>query len=679
MDVSVTGSITIDGDHGSLTIDSTGAYTYELFPPAVQISDLVLESAADGVKIEIRAVETANGIEFTIEVIEGQADLNGFFLDLNGDGGPLFYAGATANNMNGASDGFDYAYVLGSIGGGDADVTIATVEIDNLTLLDLESAKVGVRATSVGQTQEASLKLVDNFEVDVEPHECAYDEFVYMITDGDGDYDTAILDLQCVANELRVGQNVDDVDGSQVPHLVGGEEGVLMGDIGSDILVGDAGGSFTQEQTQDYNFVFILDVSGSMGSNAAPDSQINILKDAVKGLMDDFAAYNNGEIKVHIVPFSTEAKPTGTFTLTDANGLADVNAYINAMLAGGLTNYEDPMQEAIEWLVGNEPLGGNAITTTYFISDGEPNRYIDAAGDVASGSPSFILGEITGTDGTNEVAILKGLSDEVIALGIDTDDSLDNLDVIDSQGDAENIIDPNQLSVALAKSNPITKLLPSGDDDLQGGEGDDIMFGDVLFTEDLAALNNLSVEQGTGWEVFERLEAGESTVNLAWTRTDTIEYIRNNAVELGQETVTAQNETRKGGNDTLNGGAGDDLIFGQEGNDTIIGGAGNDVIYGGSGADMFVYNAITDGVDTIKDFDDSAGDLLDMSALLTGYNALNDDIADFVIATEVSGDTKISVDVDGTGAGASAIELAVLEGITGLDLDTAVKTDGTII
>jgi Ca2+-binding RTX toxin-like protein len=45
------------------------------------------------------------------------------------------------------------------------------------------------------------------------------------------------------------------------------------------------------------------------------------------------------------------------------------------------------------------------------------------------------------------------------------------------------------------------------------------------------------------------------------------------------------------GNDTITGGAGHDVIFGDMGNDTLTGAAGNDVLVGGSGSDRLVGSA----------------------------------------------------------------------------------------
>jgi Ca2+-binding RTX toxin-like protein len=45
------------------------------------------------------------------------------------------------------------------------------------------------------------------------------------------------------------------------------------------------------------------------------------------------------------------------------------------------------------------------------------------------------------------------------------------------------------------------------------------------------------------------------------------------------------------GNDTITGGAGHDVIFGDTGNDTLTGAAGNDVLVGGSESDRLVGSA----------------------------------------------------------------------------------------
>ncbi|MGH1376022.1 MAG: DUF5801 repeats-in-toxin domain-containing protein [Alphaproteobacteria bacterium] len=720
VDVPADGSdVTIDGDFGTLTINNTGDYTYtpfdNVFSTAGGSSSLdPVEADVAGIQDSISkdgiTVSVANAGNFDISWVN-TADGSGLGIDNldNGDSPKVWPKGETfdialdqdaqkvtltiselGSNNNGGQHGLDYVVTL-------ADGTQVTGEqqfvpgqiIDGHFTFSIDASDFGgqlitsieINSTNAGDYKGGSF-LLNNVEAEYPGthEECVQDEFEYTLQDGDNDTDTAVLKIKTFApdDDFIVGQNVDDVEGSDVAHLVNGDKAVIDGASGNDILVGDAGGSFIEQQTQDYNFVFILDVSGSMGSTTDANSKISLLKNAVEDLLTSISTYDDGEIRVHLVPFEGSAETAATFTITDAGELQNLSDYLDSLTTGGFTNYEDPMQEAIAWLSGSEPLGDNAITTTYFISDGQPNRYVDDLGNVVSGNAATVLGEITGSDGTNEVAALQALSDDVIAVGIDIGTGITNLNVIDSDGAALDIDEPSDLTVALADTSPLDKLSAVGGDQIEGGDGDDLIFGDVLFTDDLADVHGLSVDDGAGWEVFERLENGESAVDADWSRDETIDYILNNAESLGQESVNSEGEGRDGGDDVINGGAGNDTIFGQEGDDVINGGAGNDVIYGGSGADTFLFDAITDGTDTVKDFDATEGDLLDLSAILTAYDALTDDIADFVIATENGGETTISIDASGNAGVGGSVEIAVLEGVTGLDLDTSIKTDTVV-
>ncbi len=502
------------------------------------------------------------------------------------------------------------------------------------------------------------------------------------MSDYDGDQDAAVLKIKTFApdDDLIVGQNVSDNESSDVPHLVNGDRGIINGGDGQDILVGDSGGSVVEPQSQDYNFAFVVDVSGSMGSASDSSSKLSLMVDAIENLIGDYGSYDGGEIKVHITPFSKNVLTGGTFTVTDPTGLADALHFINNLDGNGYTNYEAPLQEVNAWLQSGDPLGGDAITTTYFFSDGNPNKFVDQNGNIGyDPSGDIAMDEITGSDGSDEVALLHSLNDDVIAVGIEaTDLIMSRLDVIDLDGNAIRVDDPNDLTAVLAETNDVQSLLSAGGDVIEGGSENDIVFGDVLFTDDLADLHGLSLETGAGWEVFERLENGESSVNSTWTRDDTSDYIRDNSVELARESLSNADEAREGGNDVIDGGSGDDILFGQEGDDVISGGLGDDLLYGGSGADMFVFEAIADGLDVIADFNAVEGDRLDLSSVLFAYDPLTDDISDFVIATEVSGDTVISVDQAGNAGASGASGLAVLSDVTGFDLDVSIKTDSVV-
>ncbi|MFO3490346.1 type I secretion C-terminal target domain-containing protein, partial [Legionella pneumophila serogroup 1] len=185
---------------------------------------------------------------------------------------------------------------------------------------------------------------------------------------------------------------------------------------------------------------------------------------------------------------------------------------------------------------------------------------------------------------------------------------------IDSTGQPYVASSPGLLQDILNELNPFNSLNPVGSDIIQGNEADDLIFGDTLFTDKLAEDEGLNLRKGSGWDVFEELEASHG-----WSRQDTLNYIASHADELGKETVLSNGSTRSGGHDTISGGQGNDQIYGQEGNDIIDGGAGNDVIVGGtgndtltggSGADQFVLVKGQGGasvgaapIDTITDFE----------------------------------------------------------------------------
>ncbi len=376
---------------------------------------------------------------------------------------------------------------------------------------------------------------------------------------------------------------------------------------------------------------------------------------------------------VHITPFSTNVGTSGTFNLSTPDGISQALSYLDAFTGKGYTNYEAPMQEAINWLQGSEPLGGDAITTTYFVSDGQPNRYINNAGNPASGNANTVINEITGGDGSNEVQILQNLSDDVVGVGIDISSVISKLNVIDTDGNSINVDDPSDLSAALKTVNPIYKLSSVGDDVIEGGDGNDIIFGDSVNTDDLADDHGISTPDGDGWDTVDRLENGESKNDPSWSRDDTTDYIRNNHDELAEESKDGDGDGRQGGDDTLIGGGGDDIIYGQEGNDIIDGGEGGDTLYGGSGADEFVMQALGRGVDVIGDFDVSEGDVLDFSSLLTGYDPTQKAIDDFVFAREEAGGTIISIDTGGSGDSSNAVDLVALQGVQSLDVQDLVE------
>jgi T1SS-143 domain-containing protein len=690
--VSANGETTINGANGTLVIKADGTYTYTLHANAGSsgsTTNIALKSTdVAGTQTSV----TLNGVTISIGTpeygVQGGGDLvwvnqsTGQGVGISSGGSDKVWPAGEKLVVNPADLASTMKLTLSDMGNNVGDTinlrvftadgqsvvksfTVSAAEITN------NNQTFTINSTDVGG------KLIDRVEV-YSPNSsfmlkdvgvtypgsiAGPDQFTYTLKDGDGDTDTAVLTFNVLKPTLIVGENVDDKPGSTTPYEVGTGTGTITGGGASDVLIGDVGGSAMQNQAKDYNIVLMLDVSGSM----AGDKMTQLIA-SVKNLLNSFDTYTGGTVTIHMVPFGSHVynNTWGTFTLTPGKITADdyqkaIN-YVNALKSytgdAQYTNYEAPLQKANEWLANDAPKGADSYA--YFVSDGEPNRYLNNSGQSTSGNASTVMGQITGSDGTHEVNTLKGLTVEVIGVGIGVNSStLNNLSVI-SDNAALDVKDPSQLSAALQGANPLNKLADVGNDHLVGGAGNDYIFGDSINTDALAVANGVDLPAGSGWAVF---------TSLGWSNDAIINYIVNNAVALAKESVGSNGQTRGGGDDTIYGGDGNDFIFGQEGDDHIYGGAGNDTLYGGSGADTFHYTG-NDGHDTIKDFNIAEGDVLDLSELLGDINGFTQAaINDFVFATTQNGNTVISVDVTGSGNVANAQAIATLQGVATTDLN----------
>ena len=68
---------------------------------------------------------------------------------------------------------------------------------------------------------------------------------------------------------------------------------------------------------------------------------------------------------------------------------------------------------------------------------------------------------------------------------------------------------------------------------------------------------------------------------------------------------------------------------------------------------------------------------MNINDYLEQYDPTQHAIEDFVILTEANGSTTVSVDVDGQGPGGTQ-DLALLNGVTGLDIDDVIDTSAFV-
>lgn len=114
------------------------------------------------------------------------------------------------------------------------------------------------------------------------------------------------------------------------------------------------------------NIELILDVSGSMGDAVGSSTRLQIMKDSVALMLDQYD--NLGDVKVRIVAFSS----TATANSAGWVSVADAKAYVNSLTANGGTNYDAAISTAqTAWTTPGKMT--NAQNVSYFLTDGAPN------------------------------------------------------------------------------------------------------------------------------------------------------------------------------------------------------------------------------------------------------------------------------------------------------------------
>ncbi|WP_042141868.1 immunoglobulin-like domain-containing protein, partial [Pseudomonas parafulva] len=508
----------------------------------------------------------------------------------------------------------------------------------------------------------------------------------------------------------------------------------------NEIIVSDIGG-FHVTPGQSYNLAFIVDTSGSMKNSV--DAAQKALQSVFTTLSNSVKGSTSGTVNVLLVDFATQVKSTVSVNLSDGSALQTLKNALNAMSADGGTNYEDAFKTTANWFQNLKDAGVSGTNQTFFITDGQPTFYqtgertnptlvsyssskanimmdaylssinyklgqtvnvnldnnnvlqIDSNGNLAVYKVGF-LGWTTTTvsgvlhaqgDGTYELsslagqgnyadadtvsnsksafALLKALSPTIEAIGIGSGVNTDDLKPYDSDGNPQTNIDASNLANAVLGHTDATA---PGNDTVNGGDGNDIIFGDLITMPSVA---------GNGIEALQNYVAMKTGVDSSAVDSKAMhQYITEHYKEFdisgtndGNDILSGGNGNDilfgQGGNDTLDGGKGNDILLGGSGNDILIGGPGDDILIGGSGADTFVWKAGDYGNDVIKDFNKGEGDRIDLKDLLQGEKGST--IDNYLKLTTVEGTTTLQVSSEGklnaTGGLANVDVTIKLEGV----------------
>ncbi|MEQ9608143.1 MAG: type I secretion C-terminal target domain-containing protein, partial [Kiloniellaceae bacterium] len=525
---------------------------------------------------------------------------------------------------------------------------------------------------------------------------------------------------------LVVGKNVDDIAVQEADHVIqnpdGQPDGEIIGNGGGDVLIGDVGGGALDGKIM--NLVLILDTSNSMEEEiefgGVSMTRIEALDQAVESLLDKLTDAAGLTVRLRMVSFNSNVTGQDTFDII-TNGVVNDAALQAAKdfildaddeptdVAQGNTNYEAGFQAALNWFGDDaNTLDNPDFNKTIFVSDGLPNRVYEgnsptkvAVEGNTQRALDHVLGAFThpGNPGKSDtvseydglLGAFKGVNGTVDAIGINVDsDGIAVLSQVD-EGDADSIAEGQELADARDGLAQVTELAGVGDDVIVGNGGSDLIFGDALFTDSLAADQGLTLVPGSGWEVIQHLVNNTDFFDQDLGKSvneEIMGFLRDPAnlatYDLGRESVISEGVGRTGGDDTISGGAGNDTIFGQEGSDLIdggagvdilVGGTGNDTLTGGEGADTFLWTDqfVAGEIDTVTDFSAADGDVLDLSAVLEGTDPTDGgaELQSYLNITYDGTDTTIAIDVNGDGSGTDVAIVCEGVDLTGGSFDQA--------
>ncbi len=229
--------------------------------------------------------------------------------------------------------------------------------------------------------------------------------------------------------------------------------------------------------------------------------------------------------------------------------------------------------------LGDDTMTGGAGDDWLFGSEGDDLLY----GDEISGGTGndYIFGDsgddwIHGADGANN--LFGGSGEDEIHSGDDEDYILGGSgnDYINGGGGGGTLVGDSLLGQG-----------GYGDDTIIGGSGADLIIGDYLKNDDTGIGGNDVIFAGDGDdEVYGDSKQGEDNAGV-----DSIDSGAGDDVVYGG-----------GGNDEIVAGLGDDLVYGETGNDRMEGGLGDDTLWGGSGNDQLY------GDDAVQGYGGSGGD-----------------------------------------------------------------------
>ncbi|MCW2486220.1 type I secretion C-terminal target domain-containing protein, partial [Candidatus Symbiopectobacterium sp. NZEC127] len=403
----------------------------------------------------------------------------------------------------------------------------------------------------------------------------------------------------------------------------------VQGTNSNDVMIADVSGLQLVEGTN-YNIAFMVDSSGSMTTTDIANT-VASLKNVFNSLINSANGAHAGKVNVFLADFDTQVGRTVSVDLKDSTALSKLTGVLNSMVGGGNgggTNYEDVFKTTANWFQSAAVKNNVGTNLTYFITDGEPTYYQkDETNQVQVGSNS---NEVLNIDSFNYQV---GQAYNMKIMG-------ENREVISANGDVNRYfynrygyIDHEVVGRVHAQGDGTYEISTLGG---WGNNDGDYGYYNRYYSQQNAD-TAFKLLQSISHNTIEAIGVGKSLDASSLTRYDS-DGIVQSKIDPSKlsEAILGSNKPLPGGDDTLHGGIGNDILFGDvvrfdgiegnglsalqtyiaqqmkvssvtvqdmhhyitdhhqafdlsssnDGDDKLYGGAGNDILFGQGGNDL---------------------------------------------------------------------------------------------
>jgi Ca2+-binding RTX toxin-like protein len=592
---------------GEVAITDTGSSFDDTL--AFEIS----EFTGDAARANFALTDIEGGVEFSINVVEPLADLNGVFFNLADNSlisglsaqGTDVTDSAFGSNIDSVGnavitpESFEAGVAIGTAGIGTDDIQSTTFTLshtsEELNLDSFLGEAFGVRLTSVGDSRNGSSKLAGTAPTEMDSPD-----------DGNGGETSDSVIIGISTGEFSQPSDPDDNAEIELSDVNGGtsnrfEWGVAVEDSFTSILQFDGADYFGAKSSEPFKVGQIFYRNGTIEGDTGFDGEFGFAVELdIDGLEADPAPF---EFAFDILNTPNE---TGD-PVEDADRLRFVTSGLSPQ-----TFEFDGKTYTLE-LLGFSQDGGESFEEGF---DSPEEGF-----DIASLYGKLI--QVSGGDGDDDGGGGTDFSSLFVSLSSEITISLQSANAVFIGGDGSGegavagsaFLSRTQLSTfwSLRTSTTIGFLneeftqLPEGDADLDdiddsgevavGSEGDDNISG---------SQDSDAIVCGDGDDQVDG-DGGNDHL-LGQEGDDSVEGNEGNDLMNGNQ----GNDMVMGGDgdDIARGGQGNDMVMGGEGNDQIFGDYGDDVLIGGGGSDNFVLRTQTDinlqaalSLDFITDFE----------------------------------------------------------------------------